>query len=92
MGTDGVGVVGALSVEGAGVTTEGEGVGGGGRLPDDGQNSSRAGVKFSCSNNVLNKREDIIHSTMCEREEEERCRTNNNSAAKREKQNRRTSQ
>jgi hypothetical protein len=60
--------VGALSVEGTGVTTEGEGVGGGGRFPDDGQNSSRAGVELSC--NVLNKRGDVmVHSKQCEREE-----------------------
>ena len=34
VGTEGVGV-GVLSVEGAGVTTDGEGVSGGGRLPED---------------------------------------------------------
>ena len=33
---------------GAGVFMVGAGVGGGGRLPDAGQNSCRAGVRFSC--------------------------------------------
>ena len=54
------GVVGA-SVVGAGVAFEGEGVGGGGRLPDDGQNSTRAGVKFSCRMQ-LNKSEIEQHT------------------------------
>ena len=35
---------------GAGVFMVGAGVGGGGRLPDAGQNSCRAGVRFSCEN------------------------------------------
>jgi hypothetical protein len=44
--------VGGLVVGADGVdvgAADGEGVAGGGRLPDDGQNSSRAGVKFSCN-------------------------------------------
>lgn len=66
--------VGGLVVGADGVdvgAADGEGVAGGGRLPDDGHNSSRAGVKFSCNCNALEqqmrKRERNIPE-MCEKD------------------------